>query len=246
MVDYDVWCNRCKHSTSTLEKGVLCGLTNEKPTFKENCELFDLKPAIRQHHEKSKKEEKDFIEKIRSKIKEIAIEQIESKDADPQEKYNQIMKYIKQNTFPLPTIMLVFGIILNVVGYFLSHPLYNIAFLIRIIGLLGVIVSIFWIPIALIINYRNRKNIFRNLDSYGDGLVKIIEHYTHNKIGKRKIDEKTLITTEINLGDIDDIFLEVLSRIKTERSLNLLIYVYENNDVLNKKVTIRKIFENIS
>ena len=35
-------CKKCAHKISDLQRGILCGLTNEKPVFAENCVDFEL------------------------------------------------------------------------------------------------------------------------------------------------------------------------------------------------------------
>ena len=43
-VDYDRFCKRCQHYDFDLRKGILCGLTEEKPSFVDTCEKFELDP----------------------------------------------------------------------------------------------------------------------------------------------------------------------------------------------------------
>jgi len=44
VIDYDFFCDRCKHKDFDLQKGVLCGLTNMKPAFEDDCKDFVLDP----------------------------------------------------------------------------------------------------------------------------------------------------------------------------------------------------------
>ena len=41
-MDYKAFCERCKHYSFNLKDGILCGLTNQKPSFKDDCEKFEL------------------------------------------------------------------------------------------------------------------------------------------------------------------------------------------------------------
>jgi len=43
-MDYDRFCKRCQYYDFDLQKGILCGLTNEKPSFVGTCEKFELDP----------------------------------------------------------------------------------------------------------------------------------------------------------------------------------------------------------
>jgi len=43
-MNYDKFCKRCNHYSYNIQKGILCGLTNEKPDFEDNCDKFDLNP----------------------------------------------------------------------------------------------------------------------------------------------------------------------------------------------------------
>jgi hypothetical protein len=41
-MDYDRFCNRCVHRKFRLKEGVLCGLTDKKPDFENECNDFEL------------------------------------------------------------------------------------------------------------------------------------------------------------------------------------------------------------
>ena len=43
-MDYDSFCRKCKHYNFTLQRGILCGINNEKPNFGESCEQFEFDP----------------------------------------------------------------------------------------------------------------------------------------------------------------------------------------------------------
>jgi len=43
-MDYNQFCERCQHYDFDLQKGILCGLTNEKPSFVDTCNEFELDP----------------------------------------------------------------------------------------------------------------------------------------------------------------------------------------------------------
>ena len=43
-MDYDSFCKKCKHYNFTLQRGILCGINNEKPNFGESCEQFEFDP----------------------------------------------------------------------------------------------------------------------------------------------------------------------------------------------------------
>jgi hypothetical protein len=43
-MDYDNFCQKCQHYNFTLQSGIICGLTNEKPAFEGNCEQYQYDP----------------------------------------------------------------------------------------------------------------------------------------------------------------------------------------------------------
>lgn len=45
MINYDKFCNKCKHYKFTLSEGILCGLTDTKPAFVDECENFECDPT---------------------------------------------------------------------------------------------------------------------------------------------------------------------------------------------------------
>lgn len=44
-MDYDNYCTKCKHYKFTLQSGIVCGLTNDKPTFDDICEQYEFDPT---------------------------------------------------------------------------------------------------------------------------------------------------------------------------------------------------------
>lgn len=48
-MDYENFCKRCKHYSFDLRKGILCGLTNDKPAFANRCFRFELDPQKDEH-----------------------------------------------------------------------------------------------------------------------------------------------------------------------------------------------------
>lgn len=44
-MNYEAFCERCKHYSFNIKHGILCGLTNEKPAFNTECDKFVLDPA---------------------------------------------------------------------------------------------------------------------------------------------------------------------------------------------------------
>jgi len=42
MDKFDKFCNRCQHYQYSLENGITCALTGEKPAFEESCEKFEI------------------------------------------------------------------------------------------------------------------------------------------------------------------------------------------------------------
>ncbi|MBD3342371.1 MAG: hypothetical protein GF353_24940 [Candidatus Lokiarchaeota archaeon] len=44
-MNYSKFCQRCQHYRYDLYKGIVCGLTNGKPDFEEECENFELDPS---------------------------------------------------------------------------------------------------------------------------------------------------------------------------------------------------------
>lgn len=61
-IDYDKWCNQCTHYKLNLEKGVICGITNEKPNFIHECKYLKiddnkLKWLEHNEHIRSKREQ---------------------------------------------------------------------------------------------------------------------------------------------------------------------------------------------
>ncbi len=46
MIDYEKFCERCKYYDSSLERGILCALTNDKPAFDGKCPRFVVNPEL--------------------------------------------------------------------------------------------------------------------------------------------------------------------------------------------------------
>jgi len=42
MIDYNKFCKRCKHYLFDIQKGILCGLTQQEPEFEGDCKDFFL------------------------------------------------------------------------------------------------------------------------------------------------------------------------------------------------------------
>ncbi|MBN1349543.1 DUF4190 domain-containing protein [candidate division KSB1 bacterium] len=45
MMNYQQFCERCQHYEYDVSRGILCGLTHEKPSFVDTCPDFMLDPA---------------------------------------------------------------------------------------------------------------------------------------------------------------------------------------------------------
>ncbi len=43
-IDYDRFCRRCRNYQFDLSRGILCGLTGNKPAFQTECASFELDP----------------------------------------------------------------------------------------------------------------------------------------------------------------------------------------------------------
>ncbi|MBN1781596.1 hypothetical protein JW948_10755 [bacterium] len=41
-MDYKKWCKRCANYDFDLKKGIICGLTKNKPDFQDSCKDFAL------------------------------------------------------------------------------------------------------------------------------------------------------------------------------------------------------------
>ncbi len=41
-IDYDKWCNHCRNYNLDVSRGILCKLTNEKPSFRNTCSNYNL------------------------------------------------------------------------------------------------------------------------------------------------------------------------------------------------------------
>lgn len=50
-----IYCQQCAHVKSNSPNGVLCGLTNEKPSFEEECDTFLVDPEIVKETKKGEK-----------------------------------------------------------------------------------------------------------------------------------------------------------------------------------------------
>lgn len=42
MIDYDKYCKRCSHYQYDQSMGILCGITENTPSFEGNCKSFEL------------------------------------------------------------------------------------------------------------------------------------------------------------------------------------------------------------
>lgn len=70
MIDFDKWCGRCKHYEFEFSKGILCGLTHQKPNFQGVCPVFEFNPTIDRTLKLEKAREVRFVEEnIQFKLK---------------------------------------------------------------------------------------------------------------------------------------------------------------------------------
>jgi hypothetical protein len=52
-------CKQCVNSASSLQRGIYCNLTGEKPTFEKECADFKAKPEVNGQNKKIKKRDVD-------------------------------------------------------------------------------------------------------------------------------------------------------------------------------------------
>ena len=60
MIDYDMWCMRCRNYIFDIDRGILCAITGDKPAFKGECPFFELDPE-RDRKTKPKHTQKDEL-----------------------------------------------------------------------------------------------------------------------------------------------------------------------------------------
>ena len=64
-MDYYEFCKKCIHYDFNLKQGILCKLSNEKPSFVENCDKFELNSA---KDETQSNQEKNLYTQDKSKL----------------------------------------------------------------------------------------------------------------------------------------------------------------------------------
>jgi hypothetical protein len=173
------YCSICKNYKFNLEKGVICGLTNERPSFWEECSDF----------KKDRKREKEILVKARDRSKRFT--RLESYD-DGGPKIHRLLNF---------GISIIFYIVVNILTYLGLSEANAFKIIMLSIVYIPVIILImslrYLLPNERIVIFTPRKGT----KVLGPGLVLVFPFTT--KYVRINLDEKLPGWTEINNLDVD-------------------------------------------
>lgn len=97
------FCTICQNRKSDFEKGLLCAITNEKPAFEDNCELF-------------LKDDKEAERKLNLKLDAAGNSQSQSGSLHPRKNINYGIFLLISGVFVLLFLSFLFGGIITFSG----------------------------------------------------------------------------------------------------------------------------------
>jgi hypothetical protein len=175
----EIYCDRCKNYKFNLEKGIICGLTNQKPSFWEICPDFKI----------DRKRENMILKRADNRDKRLT--KLESYD-DSKPVTNRLFKL---------GITILFYILLNTLTYLglSEHEAYKIIFLsIVYVPLIILLMSIrYLLPNERIVIFVPRKGS----KVIGPGLALVFPFKT--KYERINLNEKLPGWADLNSSEID-------------------------------------------